>query len=300
MTVTPQDAVDTANEVFGRHPGKRAFHAKGTLLSGTFTATTAAASLTRAAHMQGEPVPALARVSNGNGNPRVPDYRPDVRGLAVKFDLPDGSQSDIVCQSLPRFPFRTPDEFVEFVRTQRQPAIAWRFPLYLARHPGMSGALRANLPAFKPPQSYATIPYYGVHAYRFVDSEGGSRYVRYTWRPEAGEARLGAREARARGRDYLRQEIRERLARGPVRFTLELQVAAPGDDVDDPSSAWPEERERVNAGTLELTAVDEARDENALVFDPVRVTDGIEPSDDPVLRFRPAAYSESVTRRMAA
>jgi catalase len=56
----------------------------------------------------------------------------------------------------------------------------------------------------------------------------------------------------------------------------------------------------LSAGTLELTAVDAAADENALVFDPARVTDGIELSDDPVLRFRPAAYSESVTRRTAA
>jgi catalase len=300
VTLTPADAVDTANEVFGRHPGRRAFHAKGTLLKGTFTATTAAAARTRAAHMQGEPATALARVSNGNGNPRVPDYRPDVRGLAVKFDLPDGSQTDIVTQSLPRFPFRTPDEFVEFVRTQRQPAIAWRVPLYIARHPGMLGPLRANLIALRPAQSYATIPYYGVHAFRFVDSEGGSCYVRYTWRPGAEGARLGPRAARARGRDYLHQEIRERVAHGPVRFTLELQVAGPDDRVDDPSSVWPDSRERITAGTLELTEVDDSTDENALVFDPARVTDGIELSEDPVLRFRPAAYSESVTRRTAA
>ena len=33
------------------------------------------------------------------------------------------------------------------------------------------------------------------------------------------------------------------------------------------------------------------------VFDPSRVTDGIECSDDPVLRFRPRAYSESIRRR---
>jgi len=33
------------------------------------------------------------------------------------------------------------------------------------------------------------------------------------------------------------------------------------------------------------------------LFDPMRLTDGIEPSDDPVLRFRPRAYSVSVERR---
>lgn len=300
MTITPEQAVDAANEVFGRHPKKRAFHAKGTLCRGTFTATPAAARLTRAAHMQGEPVPATVRVSNGGGDPGVPDYQPDVRGLATKFDLPDGSATDIVAQSLPWFSFHDPDGFIEFVLAQRRaPSMAWRFPAYLIRHPEMIKSLRVNLPALKVPVSYATLGYYGVHAFRFVAEDGSSRFVRYEWVPEAGDHRLGPRAARAQGRDFLQQEIRERLSRGPARFTLELQIAAPGDPTDDPSKRWPAERQRVNAGTLEAVEVDESTDENGLVFDPARVTDGIELSDDGVLQFRPRAYSESFARRTA-
>jgi catalase len=298
VTITPQQAVDAANEVFGPHPRRRAFHAKGTLCRGTFTATPAAARLTRAAHMQGEPVPTTVRVSNGGGDPGVPDYQPDVRGLAVKFELPDGGQTDIVAQSLPWFAFRDPDGFIEFVLAQkRTPAIAWRFPAYVVRHPQMVSALRVNLPALRVPASYATLRYYGVHAFRFLAEDGSSRFVRYEWVPQAGDHRLGPRQARSRGRDFLQQEIRERLSRGPARFTLELQIAAPGDPTDDPSKRWPPERERIDAGTLELVEVDETTDENGLVFDPARVTDGIELSDDPVLQFRPRAYSESVARR---
>ena len=120
MTASPsQDAIDAAHAAFGSHPGYRALHAKGTLLKGTFTATPQAARLTRAAHMQGEAVPVTARVSNGGGNPEVPDYAPDVRGLAVKMYLPDGSRTDIVAQSAPRFPFHRPEPFIELLRVQR-------------------------------------------------------------------------------------------------------------------------------------------------------------------------------------
>lgn len=298
MTLTPGEAVDAANEVFGRHPGSRAFHAKGIVCRGTFTATPAAARLTRAGHLQGDAVPALIRLSNGSGHPNSPDNAPDVRGMAVKFDLPDGSKTDIVAQSLPWFAFHDAEGFIEFVLTQKcTPAIAWRFPAYLIRHPNTVSALRVNLPAFRVPASYVTLRYYGIHAFRFTAADGSSRYVRYTWIPAEGDRRLGAREAKARGRDFLQQELRERLMRGPARFTLELQIADPGDPVDDPSQRWPAARERVDAGTLEIAGVDEGSDENALVFDPARVTDGIECSDDPVLRFRPKAYSESVERR---
>jgi len=250
--------------------------------------------------MQGDAVPVTVRASNGAGDPGVADYAPDVRGLAVKLYLPDGSRSDIVAQTMPRFPFHTPDGFVELLRAQRPgPAAALRFPLFLARHPRVIPTLPASLAALRPPASYATCRYYAIHAFRFLDAQGGSRYVRYTFLPEAGEERLSPREAKRRGRDYLQDEIRERIASGPMRFTLELQIAGPGDQVDDASSVWPQDRQRVRGGTLEITDLETGRETggDVLVFDPTRVTDGIELSNDPVLSFRSKAYSESVARR---
>ncbi len=141
-----------------------------------------------------------------------------------------------------------------------------------------------------------------MHAFRFLDADGGSHYVRYTFLPVTEQPRLSLQSARSRGRDYLQQGIGERVEREPVRFTLELQIAGPGDRTDDPSSEWPRERRRVAAGTLELDGLETESETrgDVLVFDPTRVADGIELSDDPVLRFRHEAYSESIARRMRA
>jgi catalase len=301
MTVTPQQAIDTTNRVFGRHPGYRALHAKGILCKGTFTATPEAAELTRAAHLQpGPALPVTVRFSNGAGKPDSADYAPDPRGMAVKIYLPDGLRTDIVTQSVSRFPVSTPDAFVEFIRAQsREPSSLWRLPWFLARHPGTLRALPAARKGLQPPESFATCTYYGLHAFRFVNSADEGQWVRYTFLPEAGDRRLSVGEAKRRGRDYLFEEIEGRLAGGPVRFTLKLQIAQPGDPTDDPSAVWPEDRRRVSAGTLELTGLETERekDGDVLVFDPTRVIDGIELSDDPVLRFRSEAYRESVTRR---
>jgi catalase len=173
---------------------------------------------------------------------------------------------------------------------------------FLARNPVAISGLPANGRALLPPASYATIRYYAVHAYAWVDGDGGRRYVRYTLVPHVTAPPLPPWKARRLGRDYLQDEIRERLARGPVRFKLELQIAEPGDQVDDPTSTWPKQRQVVIAGTLELTGLDIERETgtDVLVFDPVRVTDGIELSDDPILRFREHAYSASVARRTPA
>ena len=300
MAYTPQQAIDVANSVFGRHQGYRALHAKGTLCAGEFTPTARAHELTRAAHMQGPEVPATIRFSNGSGDPNHADWAPDPRGLAIKFYLPDGSRSDIVAVSSPRFPTRTPDGFIELVEAQGAgAAAAWKLPLFLVRHPEAVPVLPAVAPTLLAPASYATIPYYGLHAFRWLDADGGERYVRYTLRPAASAPRPNPRAARRLGRNYLQDEIGKRIEAGPVLFSLEVQIAQPGDRVEDPSAAWPKQRRRVTVGTLKINRLEHEREQHGdiLVFDPSRVTDGIECSDDPVLRFRPQAYSESVKRR---
>ncbi len=300
MALTPQQAIDAVNGAFGHHDGFRALHAKGTLCKGTFSATPEAGSVTRAAHMQGQAVTATVRFSNGSGNPSQPDYAPDPRGLAVKFYLPDGSRTDIVAVSTPRFPTRTPEGFIELIQAQSGGAAAlWKMPRFLARHPEAMRVLPVAAPTLAPPRSYAAIRYYGLHAFKWIGADGEERFVRYIWQPLQDGARISPLEARRAGRDYLQEELRRRLERGPIRFGLEVQVAAPGDPVDDPSAAWPKQRRRLLAGTLEVSGLETERETggDVLVFDPVRVTDGIECSNDPVLRFRTDAYRESVARR---
>jgi catalase len=302
MDPLAREAVDLLHQTYGRHEGYRAVHSKGTVCRGIFTAQPDAARLTRAAHMQGEPVQVTTRFSNGAGDPASPDFVQDGRGMATKFYLPDGSRTDIVALNLPCFFARTPEDFVKFTRAgKRLPLIKQpgpRFALYLATHREALPAVRAFL-ALKPPASYARVRYNGLHAFRWMDADGGERYVRYSWLPEAGEATLSSGEAKHAGPDYLRRDLIERLEREPARFTLQVQLAGEGDSVADSTAAWPRDRETVAVGTLELTELETGRDTGAdiLVFDPTRLTDGIELTDDPIPRFRSQAYSVSVERR---
>ena len=294
---THDEAMDKIHARFGAHDGHRALHAKGIHCIGTFTATPEAAKLTRAAHMSGTPVPVKVRFSNGAGDPKVPDYVPDVRGLAVSFQLPDGGATDILAQTLPHFPFRDQEGFFAALSVSK-PGISSlvKLPLFLARHPGVLKVKRGTDAALERRTSFAARRYFAFHAFKWLDAAGGERFVRYFWHPTVDEPDLTKDEAKRRGRDYLFDELRERLAREPVRMRLEVQIAGPGDDPDDPSDEWPEERERVTAGTLEVTAIDDDADDG-IVYDPMRMVDGIEPSNDPVLRFRPPVYSLSHARR---
>jgi len=294
MSSLAQEVVDAINEISGAHPGHRAAHAKGTLLAGTFTPS--GSGLTTAAHMQETPSRVTVRFSNGGGDPNIPDYAHEGRGMATKFYAPDGEKTDIVALTLPSFFVRTPEDFLSFTHARMDPEKL--MPDWIGAHPEALPALQAFL-ASGLPASYASCAYNSIHSFRWIDADGKARYVRYRWEPEAGEATLSAEDAKARGRDYLQEEI---LARGESAFRLLVVIADDSDPVDDPTVPWPEERERVEVGRLVLDGPETEREQrgDVLVFDPVRVIDGIELSDDPILRFRSDAYRESVGRRVSA
>jgi catalase len=297
--VTPDEAIEAIRATGGAQPGQRALHAKGKLYRGTFTATEDAARLSRAAHLDGSAVPALIRFSNGSGNPKQRDGLPGIRGMAVKFTLPDGSKTDVSTQTAKLFTSSTPDGFVDLLRAMTPSLTApVRVAKLIVTQPKLLPSLITSGTLRKIPVSYGTIEYHGLHAFRWINDEGRSTFVRYHLIPAAGEQFLGLRTALSKGPDYLTDEMDERLAEGPVRFYFRVQVAAKEDSTVDPSAAW-RSKNTVTVGNLDITGVDTERErgDDIVVFDPMRVTDGIEPSDDPILRFRTLAYSASVKLR---
>jgi catalase len=226
-----RQVVDAISDVSGAHPGHRAAHAKGTLMAGVFRPS--GSRLTGAAHMGREPVRVTVRFSNGGGDPAIPDYAREGRGMAVKFYLRDGSRTDIVALSLPLFFVRTPEDFLALTKARKDPERL--MPAFLDEHPEALPAIQAALAA-QPPESYATTAYNSIHAFRWIDADGGARHVRYRFEPEAGERTLAPEEAKARGRDYLQRDILERPG---AAFRLLVVIAAPGDPSTTPPSAGP-------------------------------------------------------------
>ena len=301
-----EEIVDALEGVSGGpHPGYRAAHARGVFCCGTFTATSEARELTRAAHMQGDTVRATVRFSNGSGDPGAPDTdRRDGRGMATKFELPDGGETDIVAITIPVFFVRTARDFLEFLHARKPDPETGGMDMekvvaFVAAHPETQAALQLILPTFVPPASYATCAYNSLHAFGLTNAAGERRFARYRWEPEAGERVLTDEEIAASPPHYLARELADRLSRSPVVFTLTAKLAEGDDPLDDPTVPWPDTRPKVTLGRLELTELDAEAESGGeiVVFDPTRMTDGIELSDDEILATRPLAYSVSVERR---
>jgi catalase len=297
-----EQLVDDLQNLFGRHPGQRTNHAKGIVVEGEFAAAPQAASLSRAAHLQaGSTVPVTVRFSAATGLPEIPDGHPQANphGMAVKFRLPDSSDTDIVINSLHFFPVATAAEFHEFLTaaaaTKPDSPKPTKLDEFFAAHPA---AKRAGATT-KTPASYATEEYFGINAFQLVNAAGERRSIRYVMEPAAGVSHLDPASAAQQPPNFLSDDLRQRLNEGPVRFRLLAQVAAPEDPTADATIAWPETRQRVELGTLTITraAADNEAAAKELLFLPGQLTDGIEPSDDPLIAVRDGVYAVSFSRR---
>lgn len=310
----PQDervlklANDLLNEfhlIFGAHPGFRPAHAKGLMFTGVFTPAPGATELTRAPHAQMASTPLTVRFSNSTGLPDMPDNRPEAnpRGFAIRFNLAEHVHTDIIAHSTDGFPTRDGQEFLEFLRAAAAsgPEVPSPKPVeaFLASHPAALKFVQTPKPF---PSSLARDTYFGVTAFKFTNASGVTRFGRYRIVPELGNHYLSDAEAANLRADYHFDELTARTEREPVRFRILVQIAQPGDTTDDATVHWPETRELVEFGTVELNAVviDTVAQQQRIIFDPIPRVDGIEPSDDPLLELRAAIYLLSGRERRAA
>jgi len=299
QTSSPAQLVDALHSAFGKHPA-RAVHAKGVILEGDFTPNAHAASLTTAAHLQKTHSAITVRFSDFTGIPDIADNigLANPRGFAIKFRLPDGSTTDIVGHSFNGFPTPTSDQFRELLLAIAASGPDAAKPTALDKFLGSHPIAKTFLTTQKTPASFGTITYFGVNAFELTNHAGVRPYVRYQFVPTAGEHLSTADQLAKAGPNYLMDEIRSRVAKGPIKYQMYAQLAEPGDVITDPSVAWPDSRKKVLLGTVEIKrlASNTPEQDKALAFSPNNLPDGIKTAD-PMLDFRSKAYPISVKER---
>jgi catalase len=307
-------AIELASEVLksfdrvagGIHPGFRPGHAKGILLTGTFVPTAEARTLTCAPHAQRTATPVTVRLSDFAGIPNIADNDPNgagPRGCAIRFHLADHVHTDIVAHSTDSFPARTAEDLINFLNavaaTDPKDPHPNAIEQYLSTHPEALAFVQIPKPI---PTSFARESFFAVSAFNFTNAEGKSRYGRYRVLPEAGNEYYSKESAAAQSSNFLFDEIRQRVAQGPVKFKIVIQLAAEGDTTNDATVRWPEDRPLLNFGEITLTGFveNDAKEQQHIIFDPVPRVDGIGPSADPLFQPRANVYLMSGRRRRSA
>lgn len=298
--LTSAQLIDRLEANAGVYPGYRRAHPRGICFSGYLEMNGALAPLSRASLLEPGRVQVLGRLSVGAGNPHAADTSVPVRSMALLVRQPDGQQWRMAMNNPPVLAVRTPEDFYEQLGAMRpDPATGKSDPArvkaFFDAHPE-SDEFRAWAASYRPSDSFASTAYNSINAFLLVDAKGQRQAVRWSMVPQLAATPLGAAGV---ADDALQQDLLLRLQSGPLRWTWRFVFAGADDDVDDPTHSWPAERRQIEAGTL---VVEQARaqlegDCYGFNFDPLVLPQGVEPSDDAILRARSSAYAQSYRRR---
>jgi catalase len=299
----PQQIADVMVQLAGGiHPGLRFTHTKGLVVTGTFTPASSAKTISRAVHLQDTPVPVTVRFSDGSGIPNIPDNNPNAspHGMAIRFMLPGGTYTDIVANSHNGFFVGNGNDFLALLKaiagTNEKSPHPSPIEAFLGAHPA---ALKVVMDSKAAAKSFENLDFYGNNAVIFVDAAGNKHPGRYQIIPVAGVVKLDSVASAKKKPDYMFDDLKTAVAKGPVKYTLYAQLANPGDQTNDGSVVWPSDRKRVKLGTISVTKIAPNNEElqKTLAFNPIFITNGITLSDDPLPLLRSAVYALSVVHR---
>jgi catalase len=279
--------------------GHRRNHAKGICFTGVFEANGAGSEISHASVLARGQYPVLGRFNLATPDATAPDATVRVRGLGIRISTPDGQEWRSAMIDAPVFAVSTPEAFYGLLLASgsKDPNAMKAFAM---AHPELAafGAWEKNAPWTG---SFAEDRFNSLNSFVFVDGSGAERVVRWSLLPAAQPIAVSPEELAKRGPDVLEQEISQRVASAPQRWTMVVTVANPDDPTADPSKPWPADRRTIDVGTLTVQQVQAEADGpcHDINFDPTVLPDGMRTSDDPFPAARSAAYAKSYDLRTA-
>ena len=302
--VDPNTFLNQFESTFGKFEGFRRSGAKGVCAVGEFVGTTDARALSTSSAFSGRPVPVVVRFSVGGANPKAPDNAKSQRNLALQFNLPNGEQWQMGNISAPVFGASSPQQFFgRLASLQPDPATKMADPAkvkaFADANPEvlLQGRHFASQPV---PASFGAVNYWGVHAFGFVNASGTKQFGKWIFEPVGGLQGLTDDESKAKGANFLFDDLRQRVKDGKVAFNFNLELAQADDRIDSATVPLPEGRKKVNLGLLKVTSVAEDGGGACLTitYNPLVLPKGVEPSADPMIAARAAPYAVGLGRRL--
>jgi len=300
---------------------ERIVHARGTAAHGYFQAYESHAALTKAGFLQdpGTQTPVFVRFSTVQGPRGSGDTVRDIRGFAVKFFTEEGN-FDLVGNNVPVFFIQDAIKFPDFVHAVK-PEPHNEIPTGGSAHdtfwdfvslvPESAHAVIWAMSDRAIPRSLRAMQGFGVHTFRLVDADGGSRFVKFHWRPSVGTFSLVWDEAQklaGKDTDFHRRDLWESIDSGDYpEWELGVQVIAEEDehsfdfDILDPTKLIPEELVPIQPlGKMVLNRNPDNffAETEQVAFCPGHIVPGIDFSNDPLLQGRLFSYTDTQISRL--
>ncbi|MBD8014833.1 catalase [Planococcus wigleyi] len=300
---------------------ERVVHARGYAAHGVFEAYDSLEHLTKAKFLseKGKKTPVFVRFSTVAGSKGSAETVRDVRGFATKFYTEEGNY-DLVGNNMPVFFIQDAIKFPDFVHAVKpephnempQAASAhdtlWDFVINNQETAHMMMWLMSDRAI---PRSFRMMDGFGVHAFRFVNAEGKSHFVKFNWKSTLGTHSLVWDEAQkiaGKDPDFNRRDLYDSIEQGDFpEWELGVQIVPEDDeykfdfDLLDATKLWPQEEipiQIIGKMTLNRNVDNVFAETEQVAFHPGHVVPGIDFSNDPLLQGRLFSYTDTQLLRL--
>ena len=302
---------------------ERIVHARGSGAHGTFKLTKSLEKYTKAKFLTevGKETPVFVRFSTVAGNRGSTDLARDVRGFAVKFYTDEGNY-DLVANNMPVFFIQDAIKFPDLVHAVKpepdneipQAASAhdtfWDFISLMPESMHMIMWLMSDRAI---PRSFRMMEGFGVHSFKFINSEGDVHFVKFHFKPKLGVHSVAWDEAQKISgvdSDFHKRDLWESIENGNFpEWDFGVQVVPEENENDfdfdllDPTKIIPEELVPVQIiGTLTLNKNPDNffAETEQVAFHPGHLVPGIDFSNDPLLQGRLFSYTDTQLSRLGS
>jgi catalase len=300
---------------------ERVVHARGSGAHGYFECIEPMGEYTMAGFLseKGKKTPVFVRFSQVVGFKGSADTVRDVRGFATKFYTEEGNY-DLVGNDIPIFFIHDAIKFPDLVHAIKpephhgmpQASAAhdnfWDFISLMPESIHMILWLLSDRGIHR---SYRMMEGFGVNTFRFVNSQGKGRFVKFHWKPALGMHALVWDEAQkisGKDPDFLRRDLWEAIEMGDYpEYFFGVQMIEEEDefkydfDILDPTKIWPEEEVPVRIigkMTLNRNPDNFFAETEQVAFHPGNVVRGIDVTNDPLLQGRLFSYHDTQLIRL--
>ncbi|MBO6183203.1 MAG: catalase [Chryseobacterium sp.] len=302
---------------------ERIVHARGSGAHGVFKLHKSMEKYTRAKFLSeaGKETPVFVRFSTVAGSRGSTDLARDVRGFAIKFYTEEGNY-DLVANNMPVFFIQDAIKFPDLVHAVKpepdneipQAASAhdtfWDFISLMPESMHMIMWLMSDRAI---PRSYRMMEGFGVHSFRFINSEDSAFFVKFHLKPKLGVHSVAWPEAQkisGADPDFHRRDLWEAIENGAFpEWDLGVQIIPEENEHDfdfdllDPTKIIPEELVPVEIfGTLTLNRNPDNffAETEQIAFHPGHIVPGIDFTNDPLLQGRLFSYTDTQLSRLGS
>jgi catalase len=302
---------------------ERIVHARGSGAHGVFKLNKSLEKYTKAKFLTevGKETPVFVRFSTVAGSAGSTDLARDVRGFAVKFYTEEGNY-DLVGNNIPVFFIQDAMKFPDLVHAVKpepdnaipQAASAhdtfWDF---ISLMPESMHMIMWAMSDRAIPRSYRMMEGFGVHSFKFINSEGAVHFVKFHFKPKLGVHSVAWSEAQkisGTDPDFHRRDLWESIENGAFpEWDFGVQIIPEENEHDfdfdllDPTKVVPEELVPVQlVGTLTLNRNPDNffAETEQVAFHPGHLVPGIDFSNDPLLQGRLFSYTDTQLSRLGS